>query len=135
MDKFPPSAQRPALLAFVEAIGCRDRALRRDDCGDWRVNGRTGHVYAVPEGFQVFIISGSARLWGAAKKALDGVKLCNDGDEEGGFLFTELPTRSQVAALRRYAGIAKKRTLSDEELVRLRRLAADHGFRKNQNAH
>ena len=39
MDMFPPTAQRPALLTLVEALGCRDNALRRDECGDWATEG------------------------------------------------------------------------------------------------
>ena len=30
---------REALLALVEALGCRDNALRRDECGDWCISG------------------------------------------------------------------------------------------------
>ena len=33
-DAFPPTRQRPALLELVKALGCRDNALRRDECGD-----------------------------------------------------------------------------------------------------
>ena len=128
MDKFPPSVQRPALLSFAVALGCRDNALRRDECGDWRISGRTGHVYAVPGGFQAFIFCRSPRLWGWAKKALADLKPCNDGEDEGGFLLTDLPTPEQATALRRYAGIAKKRVLGEEDLARLRRQAMDHGF-------
>ena len=29
-DLFPPTKQRPALLAFRDALGCRDNALRLD---------------------------------------------------------------------------------------------------------
>jgi hypothetical protein len=61
-DIYPPTRQREALLKLVEALGCRDVALRRDECGDWRIKGRFGHIYAVPgtldrpkaEGFQIF---------------------------------------------------------------------------------
>ena len=68
MDIFLPAKQRPALLALRDALGCRDNALRRDECGDWRVEGRFSHIYAVPgsldrpdtPGFQIFI-AGSAR--------------------------------------------------------------------------
>jgi hypothetical protein len=73
-DAFPPTRQRPALLELVKALGCRDKALRRDECGDWRVEGRSGHIYAVPgsldrpstRGFQIFIAGStenSRPLW------------------------------------------------------------------------
>jgi hypothetical protein len=44
MEIFPPTKQRSALLEFASAIGSRSRALRRDECGDWRINGKRGHI-------------------------------------------------------------------------------------------
>ena len=44
MEIFPPTKQRSALLEFARAIGSRSRALRRDECGDWRINGKRGHI-------------------------------------------------------------------------------------------
>jgi hypothetical protein len=38
---------REALLTLVEALGCRDNALRRDECGDWCISGQYGWIYAV----------------------------------------------------------------------------------------
>ena len=60
-DVCPPVRQRPALLAFAEALGSASTALRRDENGDWRISGKLGHIYAVPgilgepsrEGFQL----------------------------------------------------------------------------------
>jgi hypothetical protein len=46
-DIFPPTKQRPALLAFAEACDSRAPALRRDECGDWAIWGANGHIYAV----------------------------------------------------------------------------------------
>jgi hypothetical protein len=54
-DIFPPPKQRPALLTFSKACGTRASALRRDECGDWAIFGKHGHIYAVPEGFQLMI--------------------------------------------------------------------------------
>ncbi len=38
-DIFPAAKQRLALLELAKALGCRDNALRRDKCGDWRMAG------------------------------------------------------------------------------------------------
>ena len=67
-DIYPAKDQRLALLELVKALGARDNSLRRDECGDWRIEGRSGHIYAVPgsldrpdhqprlaAGFQVYI--------------------------------------------------------------------------------
>ena len=41
-DFYPAAVQRPALLELVKALGCRDAALRRDECGDWAIFGKHG---------------------------------------------------------------------------------------------
>jgi hypothetical protein len=117
--------QREALLSFAKAIGSRDAALRRDECSDWRINGAHGHVFAVPEGFQVFVLDWSAKGWNAAKRALSFAKLCNDGDDEGAFILDRLPTAAEAEVIRHWCRIAKKRAVSEEMLARLRA----HGFR------
>jgi hypothetical protein len=52
-----PGPERECFSAFGRALGSRAVALRRDD---WRVNGSRGHVYASPEGFQIFVMGWSA---------------------------------------------------------------------------
>ena len=61
-EPFNAAAQRGRLLEFAAALGSRDSALRRDECGDPR------------------IIGGA---WGYAKKAMSFAKVTQDGDEEG----------------------------------------------------
>ena len=50
-DIYPPAVQRPRLLELAAAIDSRASCLRRDECGDWRLSGREGHIFAAPEGF------------------------------------------------------------------------------------
>jgi hypothetical protein len=134
MDLFRPSLQRPALLEFAQALNSRPSALRRDECGDWRINGRGGHVYAVPGAFQVVVLcekleAGLAGRWTSqgwtyAKRALDFARLVNDGDDEGVFILDRLPSPAEAAILRRYCMIPKRMELGEEELARRRELAA-----------
>ena len=119
---------REKLLAFAEALGCRDAALRRDECGDWRIKGRFGHVYAAPEGFQIYFRGAdefeepkSSQGWTYAKRAMAFAKVMQDGDAEGILLLDRLPTSDEAEIIRGKLQIAKKRELSDEELARLRR--------------
>ena len=128
-DIYPPVRQRPALLELVKALGCRDSALRRDECGDWRIEGRSGHIYAVPgsldrpetPGFQIYVERESVREWSFAKKALKPfANLTNDGDDDGMLFLDRLPTADEAEVIRQYIGIAKKRVLSETELARLR---------------
>jgi hypothetical protein len=91
MDIFPTTKQRAALLKLTKALVSRDSTLRRDECGDWRIEGSSGHVYAVPgtldqpnrPGFMLYIMTSSPKAWTFAKRALAFAKVINDGDEEG----------------------------------------------------
>jgi hypothetical protein len=131
-------AQRPALLALAEAIKSRDAALRRDECGDWRINGRQGHIYAVPgsldrpntPGFLFYIASCSARAWTNSKRSLAFADLSQNGDDEGCLFLDRLPSAAEAKVVRSRLGIAKARSMSEEELARRRKWASDNsGFR------
>jgi hypothetical protein len=123
-------------MPFAKALGSRNSALRRDECGDWQILGTHGHVYAVcglvgakppKAGFQAFVMGWTARGWKAAKDALPGV-VCNDGDDEGALFLDRLPTAAEATAIRKWCGIAKKREVSDAERERLRQFSREHGF-------
>jgi len=43
------SSDRPAFVAFADAIATRPQLIHRDACGDWNLFGSHGHVYAIPE--------------------------------------------------------------------------------------
>ena len=122
MDAYPPTVQRPALLKFAEALKCRDNALRRDECGDWRINGKQGHIYAVPgtinqpgtPGFQIYVQRESIRGWSAAKTALKSfTDLTLDCEVDGMLFLDRLPTATEAEVIRQYVGISKKREVSE----------------------
>lgn len=104
---------------LVKALGCWDKAYRRDDCGDWMIEGKDGHIYAHLEGFYLYCAPGSARAWGFVKKALSFCKVTQDGDDEGFFRLTRLPTPEEAEIIRTKLGIRKRRVLSDAERERL----------------
>jgi hypothetical protein len=128
METYAPTKQRLALLKLAKALTSRDSALRRDECGDWRIEGSSGHVYAVPgtldqpyrPGFMLYVMTGSPKAWTFAKRALAFAKVINDGDEEGAFVMRRLPSADEAALIRRYCGIRKRREVSEAELDRLR---------------
>lgn len=130
-DIYPPTKQREALLHFRLALNCRDNALRRDECGDWRINGRQGHIYAVPEGFQLvfFARNGVNEFDGdgphiedyfKAKRDLIFCRLAQDGTGEGIFMLDRQPTETEAETIRGALVIPKKRHMSEAELERLR---------------
>ena len=119
-DSYPPVTQRPALLDFAKAIGSRDAALRRDECGDWRVGGSHGHVYAVPGGFQIVVMGWTAKGWNLAKQALSFAAVTNDGDDEGALTLDRLPTKAEGELIRKWCGVPKRKEFSPEDLAALR---------------
>lgn len=135
-DKYPPTKQRLELLAFTEACGTRLSALRRDECGNWAIWGSNGHVYAVPEGFQMMIGCdfdnsrwSSARGWESAKNRLGFGKVTQDGDMEGSIILARLPIKSEAETIRAVLGIPKRVELSDGQLANLKAHAAVNAFR------
>ena len=109
---------RTRLLELAVALHSRKKALRRDECGDWRIGGTRGHIYAVPEGFQIYV-RGTARAWGFAKRALSFAKVGQDGDNEGFLILDRLPTEQEAETIRRYCGISKRAQLSPERAAEL----------------
>jgi hypothetical protein len=135
-DKYPPTKQRPALLAFAEACGTRASALRRDECGDWAIWGSNGHVYAVPEGFQMMIGCdfdnnrwSSAKGWESAKARLNFGAVTQDGDMEGSIILARLPAKSEAETIRAVLGIPKRVELSAGQLANLKAHAAVNAFK------
>jgi hypothetical protein len=113
-DKFPPTTQRAALKKLAAALDCSSTSLKTDECDDPQIVGKHGHVYATPDGFQLFVTTETARQWTAAKKALQFAEVANDGDTEGAFVLHRLPTPTEAKAIRSYLGIRQRRHLSDD---------------------
>lgn len=147
-DLYPPSAQRPALLRLVKALGCRDAALRRDECGDWRINGKYGCIYAVPgipwggmervEGFQIYFrgavefATPGSHAWGYAKKAMSFAAVTHDGDMEGMLFLDRLPTAQEASVIRDKLRIAKRAEYSEESLAQKRAWASKANEKSGQ---
>jgi hypothetical protein len=119
---------RDALLEFAMALGSASSALRRDECGDPRINGKRGHVYAVPGGFHFYCVCASAKAWTYAKRALSFAKVTQDGDEEGMLFLDRLPTPAEAEITRHYLGIAKRPELSAAQIEALRARAKARRF-------
>jgi hypothetical protein len=133
---------RQSLDRFAKALNSAPRALRRDECGDWRINGKCGHVYAISgtledpgrEGFLLYSGDGSPRAWTFSKRALGFAKLTNDGDDEGMLFLDRLPTAAEAEIIRDRLGIRKRRDLSEETLAALRERARLFGGFKREKS-
>jgi hypothetical protein len=110
------------LEGLLAALDASPLALRRDACGAYAINGKSGHIYADGPGFLLCVSTGeSARLWGFVKKRLAFCQLRQDGEDEGCLYLDRLPTPGEAEAIRDDLGIRKRRHLSDEALAALER--------------
>ena len=129
MDIYSTNMRREALLKFAEALGSRRSALMRDECGDWRIEGNRGHIYAVPgaleqphtPGFQIYFGGVVVEKgWLNTKREVAFAKVMQDGDIDGCMFMDRLPIKGEAEVIRGRLGIPKKREVGELELERLR---------------
>lgn len=112
-------ADRDIQRRLMQALHATYTALRRDECGGWRINGTRGHVYTWggDGGWLLFVASGSARRWTADKKRLAFCLVTQNDDDEGVVRMFGPPTPEQAAVLRQVLGIRRRVTYSAEVLA------------------
>jgi hypothetical protein len=112
-------ARQKALLA---AINGWDRALRRDECGAWCINGTRGSVHSWGDGssWVLHVTGRSALHWRWLKKRLSFCRVTQDGDDEGCLRLAGLPTSEQAAVIRDALGIRKRMEFAPDDLERRR---------------
>jgi hypothetical protein len=115
-DIYPPTVQRPALLAFAEACATRANCLRRDECGDWAI---FGNSFQLMIGCDFEPRWSSARGWTEAKRRLAFGKVTQDGDEEGAIILERLPTQEEATQIRLVLGIPMRRQIVSETLLKV----------------
>jgi hypothetical protein len=111
-------ANRIAQTTLKNVLNAWDRALRRDDCGAWRINGERGHIYtwADSKSWVLYVQGRSARVWSAAQKKLAFCRVTQNGDNEGCLRLFGLPTPEQAKAIREVVGIRRRTVYSSEAL-------------------
>jgi hypothetical protein len=135
-DPCPPPWQRKRLLELLKALAVTKRSfrqatIRRDDCDDYAIWGRFGHIYAVPEGYQLVIGCESSRRWHFVKQRLAFCRLANDGGGEGTMFLTRLPTEAEAALIREALGLRKTANISPK--TRARKILDGKALRARQN--
>jgi hypothetical protein len=112
-------ADRAAEVTLLNALNAWERALRRDECGAWRVNGERGHVYTWSDGksWLLYIQADSPRHWSSIKKQLSFCCVTQDGDDEGCLRLFGLPSPEQAKTIRDVLGIRKRTVYSPETLI------------------
>ena len=115
-------ADKAQQRSLLEALGAGDRALRRDVCGAWTIQGTRGtiHTYGDGRSWIMYVACRSDRHWGWVKKALSFCRVVLDCDGEGTLRLQQLPTVEQAAVVREELGIRKKQAISEATLERLK---------------
>jgi hypothetical protein len=126
------AADRELLADLASVLQISARNLHRDPCGDWIISGRRGHVLTDGRDVYVYLPSGTARRWEAAKRALAFMTVTQDGDEEGILKFQGTPTAEQAATLRKLLGSRYVPPMSDEERAAIARRFAASSQRPSQ---
>jgi hypothetical protein len=131
-DRLRLQRQKRAQVGAALAKGAKEpvrvvfRALRRDECGDWAIWGGNGHVYAVPDGYQLMVGCDvgnrgfSKQGWTWAKKRLGFGQVTTDCDEEGSIMLDRLPSQAEAVEIRDILGIPKRIELTEQRREELR---------------
>jgi hypothetical protein len=114
-------ADRDLLLGLIDAISVSKVRLRRDECGHWNIVGRRGHVSTDGVNGYAYLACKTKRRWEAAKSALGGLVVTQDGDLEGVIRLDDVPSELLAAELRRLLGLRKSVRPSDKQRTTLAR--------------
>jgi hypothetical protein len=112
-------SDRDSLLKLAVALNISLTQLRRDECDDWMIRGRRGHIYADADGYLIVVHVGTARSWTNTKTALAFCRVTQDGDDEGCLQLHRPPGEHEAAELRHHLKLRKRREDSPEVLAAL----------------
>ena len=123
------------IIAFAEKYRLR---VRRDECGDPIVIGKTGHIYEYGEGLLGVLIlpmNGQGRIWANARGRLEdaGCQIWQDGDTEGTALFDPQDHAQAKLAIRLVGAKPKRRAqlspafIAARERFKFRRATVEEG--------
>ena len=84
-DIFTPTEQHKKLSRLAYYL--RPREIKQDAYGAPLLKGKRGHIYATPDGYQVYVRAPSGHNWSWLKRKLSFAKVTQDGDDEGCLVF------------------------------------------------
>jgi hypothetical protein len=113
------NADRLLMRELLKALDGQSRTLHRDECGAWRVTGKSGHIYSweSSDGWLISCAPGTARKWRNLKSRLSFCEVMQDGDDEGCFRLVALPTAEQAIQIRKALGLKRKRQVNPTLLL------------------
>jgi hypothetical protein len=115
------------ILALAEALDVSvATSVRRDECNDWRIVGRNGHIYADGDRFLIVCHPGrnTAHRWMNLKRNLSFCRVTQDGDDEGCLQLDRLPDEREAEEIRDAIHVRRRVQASPGQLAALERARA-----------
>jgi hypothetical protein len=112
-------ADKAHLVELFNALDVSPKVLRRDVYGRWILRGRElGCYVSTWDDKSWYIVIASERFtvrqWSAHKRRLSFCELTQEGDVEGCFRLSRLPTQSEAEVIRNIVGLRKRADISPE---------------------
>ena len=90
------------LWEVAETIKCSKTKIKLDECGDWNIFGKQGHLSTDgSDNLYLYYLGTSAKKWNNVKKLLNFMEVTQDGDEEGFLKLDRLPSAEEGNIIRR----------------------------------
>jgi len=102
------------LIYLSKYLNTSVERIKLDECGDWNIFGRKGHISTDAKLWYLFTIANSKRHWSAIKKKLNFMIVSQDGDEEGILKLERMPSPEEGKAIREVLGLNKRPELTEE---------------------
>jgi hypothetical protein len=91
-----PEPRKARLEALMRGLSASPR-LGRDECGDWAINGRLGHIFSDGAALLLYVTTEeSVRRWNNIKHRLDFCCVVQDGDDEGCLQLDRMPAPTEA---------------------------------------
>lgn len=107
------------LEKLSEHLSTSEDRIRLDDCGDWNIFGRRGHIFTDSKLWYVFVAETTKRKWSAIKAKLKFMEVSQDGDDEGILKLERMPLQEEAEAIREVLGLNKRPELTEEQRAKL----------------
>lgn len=107
------------LQRLSEALNTSEERIHLDECGDWNIVGKRGHIFTDAELWHVSVEGTTKRRWDNIKKKLSFMEVSQDGDDEGIMKLERMPTQEESSLVRETVGLNKRPLLTDAQRAKL----------------
>lgn len=112
-------ADKELLTKLSKYLDTSVERIKLDDCGDWNIFGRKGHIFTDSKLWYIFVAETTKRKWNIIKRKLNFMEVTQDGDDEGIMRLERMPSQEEAEALREVLGLRKRPVLTEEHRATL----------------